>query len=407
MLEYTAMLWENTDNNKPIKFWSKDIDSKTLRQAANLANHPKTFRHVALMADCHAGYGMPIGGVIACIDAVIPYAVGVDIGCGVCAVKTDIASQSIDRRDISKILELVKRDVPLGFSVHKSKQSWDGFEVYLNTAGTHCPLSMNSWSRALLSLGTLGGGNHFIEIQAGDDGFVWLMVHSGSRNLGKELADYYHSKAVEYCRENKIELPDNELAFLEADSHIGRLYIRDMNFALSFARENRKRIMNAFKSAFSIALKGRGGVGFEDPINIHHNYAALENHFGRDVWVHRKGATSACRDQICVIPGSMGTASYIARGLGSTSSFCSCSHGAGRRLGRNEAIRQLDPKSCAKQMDGIVFGGWNKITGGKLKGSFDVSESPAAYKDIEDVMQNQIDLVEPLVKLRPLGVIKG
>ena len=403
------MKWVKDDLGKlPVKSWCERIETEALRQAANLANHPAVFRHVALMPDCHVGYGMPIGGVIACDNAVIPNAVGVDIGCGMGAIRTDFPADAITSDQIRTILNSVKRTVPVGEGhAHGNRQKWA--ELDARDHDRPGGMDANGWNLAYCNLGTLGGGNHFIEVQNGDDGLVWLMIHSGSRNLGYRIAEYHHKLAVSLNEKWKVTLPDKQLAFFPADSVEGQAYLRDMNFALEYARENRRRIMEAFKREAAYTLKD---VQFTQEVNIHHNYAGMENHFGRDVWVHRKGATSAKPGETGIIPGSMGTPSYIVVGLGNPESFMSCSHGAGRVMGRQEACRYLSKDDCDKAMQGIIFDGWKRAHGkfgrGKPKGDlFDLEEAPLADKNIEDVIAAELDLVKTVVKLRPLGVIKG
>ena len=284
-----------------------------------------------------------------------------------------------------------------------------GLEGRVRRLGCRGGVDAHGWNLAYCNLGTLGGGNHFIELQRGDDGVVWLMIHSGSRNLGYRIAEYYHKLALRLNTQWQTPLPDPQLAFLPADSAEGQGYIRDMTFALEYARENLRRIMEVFKHEATHALKD---VAFTREVNIHHNYAALETHFGRNVWIHRKGATSAKPGETGIIPGSMGTASYIVTGLGNPESFMSCSHGAGRKMGRQEACRRLSKDDCDQAMQGIVFDGWkaarNKFGRGPAKGGlYDLEEAPAAYKDIEEVIAAELDLVTPEVKLRPLGVVKG
>ncbi len=405
------MKWVKFDDSMriPIKSWCEEVEPDALKQAKNLAAHPVTFHHVALMPDCHVGYGMPIGGVIACEDAVIPNAVGVDIGCGMVAVETNVSAEHF--ADMSKrhaVMNTVKSLVPAGEgSSHRSPAEWDGFEQYLKSLkGEKHP----SWPSALdcCNLGTLGGGNHFIEMQKDEAGMIWLMIHSGSRNLGYRIDSFYHAQAKKLNQQSRVELPDSDLAFLPVESEEGRSYIRDMNFALRYALENRHRMMRSFKQALTDAA---GKVVFKQEVNIHHNYAAYEEHFGRKVWVHRKGATSAREGEIGIIPGSMGTSSYIVRGLGNPESFMSCSHGAGRRMGRNEACRSLSVGDCDKAMAGIAFDRWSKFRSkwkkGGDKGLLDLGEAPLAYKDIDEVIKAELDLVEPIVKLSPLAVTKG
>lgn len=401
------MKWikEEDSYRVPIKSWCGEIEEGALKQAEDLSKHPAIFKHVALMPDCHQGYGMPIGGVIACEDAVIPNAVGVDIGCGMGAVKTNLPVLETSRESICQVVKDVKEGVPRGEgNAHKKKQDWQGLDQKIEGPENRKWHSARVWDLANRNLGTLGGGNHFIELQAGDDGFVWLMIHSGSRNLGYQIARYYNQVAMSINDKWKSEIPNKDLAFLPLSSKEGKAYITDMNFALEYARENRRRIMEHFVEAL---LASFPKTDFESPINIHHNYAGIENHFGKNVWVHRKGATSARVNEVGIIPGSMGTPSYIVEGLGNRESFNSCSHGAGRALGRKAASRSLSVDECDKAMEGIVFDRWNKMRRGKEKGTYDLGEAPQAYKDIDTVIESELDLIKPLVKLKPLGVVKG
>lgn len=396
------MQWENPDLGKlPVKSWCERVEREALQQATNLANHPKVFRHVALMPDCHVGYGMPIGGVIACEGAVIPNAVGVDIGCGMCAVQTNYPSDEVTRAQVSTCLDFVSQRVPLGEGhCHKQPQKWERFD--------DLPTWLDARARelAVKNLGSLGGGNHFIEMQAGDDGRLWLMLHSGSRNLGYRIAEHHHKKAMGLCDRNGTSLPAHDLAYLDTQSEAGQNYIREMQLALAYALENRARMMVVFKDSVEHVLKD---VSFGREINIHHNYAAEEEHFGQSVWIHRKGATSAKAGEEGIIPGSMGAPSFIVRGKGHAESFTSCSHGAGRVMGRMAASRTLSREECDKAMREIVFSGWHPMRGRgkKGKGLLDLSEAPQAYKDIDEVIGAQTDLTEPVVRLRPLGVLKG
>jgi tRNA-splicing ligase RtcB len=337
---------------------------------------------------------MPIGGVVACEDAVIPNAVGVDIGCGMDAVRTTIPSGGLSRQDIRLVLERAARIIPVG--------EGNGRAVPYEMPGS---IVLPDWldrhgrDIARRGLGTLGGGNHFLEIQSGDDGRIWLMVHSGSRNLGYRIARHHNEVAVRL--RNRFGCAPPDLAFLPSDSEEGRIYVREMLTALEYASENRRRIMADLENCLREA---GGNPSFDRSISIHHNYASLETHFGRELWVHRKGATSARAGQHGIVPGSMGTPSYIVTGLGNPDSFMSCAHGAGRRMGRREAVRTLTAEDCRKAMGSVVYG-----TGARtgLDPGVDLSESPQAYKDIEEVMSCQSDLLKPEVKLLPLGVLKG
>ncbi len=392
-----------------IKSWCSEVEGMAMSQAEDLAMHPCVFKHVALMPDCHPGYGMPIGGVIACKDAVIPNAVGVDIGCGMGAVKTSIrVSDVTDKPSLREVTNRIKELIPCGEGhSHKQPQKWEGMPQDIEEFSDRGWFSSHVKTLAKKNLGSLGGGNHFIEIQAGDDDFIWLMIHSGSRHLGNMIAKYYNKVAIDLNNLWNADVPGKDLAFLPVNTDEGKAYIEDMNYALAYAKENRRRIMDSFMTAFaSVFTKAE----FDPAVNIHHNYAALENHFGENVWVHRKGATSAKKGEIGIIPGSMGTPSYIVEGLGNPDSFTSCSHGAGRVLGRNQASTTLTIEECDSAMGDIVYDRWNKLKGWKRKkvrATYDLGEAPQAYKDIDQVINAELDLIKPLVKLKPLGVVKG
>jgi tRNA-splicing ligase RtcB len=374
----------------PVKLWLEDIEEGALKQAMNLARLDFAYRHIAVMPDAHSGYGMPIGGVLAAREHIIPNAVGVDIGCGMCALRTSLREALPET--LRDVMAAMRRVIPLGFDHHKDLQSWSGFD-----RAPDVRIIRQELKSARYQLGTLGGGNHFLEIQAGSDGFVWIMVHSGSRNFGLKIAKEYHEKAAALCRKKNIQLPDRDLAFLPMESREALEYMEAMSFALDFARENRFRMIEAIKSVFR---ENFPGVEFGETINIHHNYAAVERHFGAQCIVHRKGATSAFGGQTGIIPGSQGSRSYIVSGKGNPESFMSCSHGAGRRMGRKQAQRELDLQAEKRKLEeqGILH---------SLRGVGDLDEAAGAYKDIETVMKNQRDLVEILVKLRPLAVVKG
>lgn len=382
---------EITSENLSIKMWLNDVEDGAVSQLKNLANHPFGFHHIAVMPDCHQGYGMPIGGVWATEGVIVPNAVGVDIGCGMCAVKMDIEDISTD--NLKTIMGIIRESVPVGFNYHKFSQSVD---LMPNLArGFVCEREYN---KALLQIGTLGGGNHFIEIQRGSDGHIWAMIHSGSRNLGKQVAEHYNDMAIEYANDDdEISVPKEwELDYLPSCSDVYNDYIVEMNYCVEFALANRKLMMNRVINAFHDVV-GAWGVEF---INIAHNYARMENHFGRDVMVHRKGATSARIGEIGIIPGSQGTSSYIVRGKGNPDSFMSCSHGAGRKMGRKQAERTLILENERKLLDdkGIIH---------SIRDKSDLDEATGAYKNIDEVMENQKDLVDIIVKLEPMGVIKG
>lgn len=380
----------------PIKLWLDNIEEGALEQAKHLANLPFVFKHIAIMPDSHQGYGMPIGGVMATEGVIVPNAVGVDIGCGMCAVKTSL--EDIDKDTLKRIMGEIRKVIPVGFNKHQEMQ-----DMSLMATGNNIPengIVLQEWDNARKSLGTLGGGNHFIEIQKGSDGFIWIMIHSGSRNLGLKVADYYNKLAIELNKKWFSQISTQwELAFLPVDSEEGQDYLGEMQYCVDFAFANRKLMMWHIINIIAQSIENMV-IKFEPMINIAHNYAKLENHFGKNVWVHRKGATLASKDTIGIIPGSQGTKSYIVKGKGNLDSFQSCSHGAGRKMSRASARKDLNLEDEIKKMDkqGIIHG---------LRNQNDLDEASSAYKDIDIVMENQKDLVETLVELQPLAVIKG
>jgi len=397
-----------TTEKLPIKLWLDDMDENALEQAKNLANLPFAFKWIAIMPDSHLGYGMPIGGVMATKGVISPNAVGVDIGCGMCAVKTSLTE--IDTITLKKIMSEIRKVVPTGFNKHKEKQDESLMPTYKEDGMAYLSDKFikkyrtvsDEYQNALRSLGTLGGGNHFIEIQKGNDGHIWIMIHSGSRNLGFQVAKHYNNLAIKLNEKWHSSVPKEwELAYLPVDSEEGQAYIREMNYCVEFALANRKLMMNRvmiiFEEIFPGGLLNHDMPIFDKIINIAHNYASLENHYGQNVWVHRKGATLARKGTVGIIPGSMGTASYIVEGLGNKESFESCSHGAGRKMGRKQAQRELNLEEEQAKMKGIVGG---------PRSEKDLDEAPGAYKPIETVMKNQEDLVKILVELKPLASIK-
>ena len=379
----------------PIKLWLNDIEPGALAQARNLANLPFIFKHVALMPDAHEGYGMPIGGVLATNGVVIPNAVGVDIGCGMCALKTNLPD--ITTETIKQIMSGIRELVPLGFDHHESRQDETLMPSKENIIENG--VVERQFLAALKQIGTLGGGNHFIEIQKGSDGHVWIMIHSGSRNIGLKVAEHYN-KVAKRLNEMWFSSVDasKDLAYLPIETYEAKNYMKEMQYCVDFAFANRKLMMDNILSVFAKIL-GSDFAGL-DLINIAHNYARWENHYGRNVLVHRKGATSAREGETGIIPGSQGTKSYIVKGLGNQESFTSCSHGAGRKMGRKQAMRELDLEAEIARLDeqGIVHA---------IRTVRDLDEAPGAYKSIDVVMENQKDLVEILVELTPLAVIKG
>lgn len=393
------MKYFNEDNALVIKSWCENPEDSAIEQAKNLSRLPFAFKQICLMPDTHQGYGMPIGGVLATKDVIIPNAVGVDIGCGMGAVKS--STSHVDKKSLKKILDKIRQQIPVGFKKHSSPADEGQLPMYINLDEE--AIIHREYYNARLSVGTLGGGNHFLEIQKGNDGFIWIMVHSGSRNLGKQVADHYNKKAIELNTKWHSKVPKEwELAFLSLDSDEGQLYLQEMQYCVDFALCNRQLMMEKIQNIVGEVLYADccETVSFEPMINIAHNYARMENHFSKNVMVHRKGATSARDGEIGLIPGSQGTSSYIVRGKGNPESFMSCSHGAGRAMGRKQAERTLNLEDEQKKMDdrGILH---------SVRGVHDLDEAPGAYKDILICMAEQSDLVDILVKLEPLAVMKG
>jgi tRNA-splicing ligase RtcB len=380
----------------PIKLWLDEVEDGSIRQAQNLANLPFAFSHICLMPDTHTGYGMPIGGVLAADNVIVPNAVGVDIGCGMCAVKTNVRADELERKQLTQIMAGIRELVPLGFDHHKERQDESRMPENMNI--DELVVVKRLYLAAQKQIGTLGGGNHFIELQRCNEGYLWLMIHSGSRNLGLQVAEYYNKKAKKLNEMYYTAVPAKaDLAFLPFETDEAHLYYEEMKYCIAFAFANRSLMMERIQQVTSSVL---ADVSCEPMVNIAHNYAAWEKHFGKKVIVHRKGATSAKEGEMGIIPGSQGTKSYIVEGLGNPDSFMSCSHGAGRVMSRTAAVKNLNLQEEQRKLDeqGIIH---------SIRGKFDLEEAASAYKDIAQVMAFQQDLVKIKVELSPLAVIKG
>lgn len=405
----------NENTRVPIKVWlpnEESIEESCLEQAYNLSKLPFLHQWVSLMPDTHMGMGMPIGGVIATNGTIIPNAVGVDIGCGMAFVGTNIPVSEIKEvvtgngTLIQGIVGDILRNIPVGFNHHKHSQPC----YTLDTASDELPKYeanselVSQIDAGYFQIGTLGGGNHFIELQEDNDGFLGIMIHSGSRNFGKQVCDFFHKKARELNTRWHSAVPDEyRLAFLPVDTKEGMQYINWMNLALDFAKENREKMMLAAKAVLEkwIYKHTNLTIEYSTEINCHHNYASIEHHYGKNVWVHRKGATRARKGELAVIPGAMGSYSYVVEGLGNEMSFNSSSHGAGRRFSRKGAMSKFSTEEVMLDLrnQGVVLGKHNKK---------DVAEeSRFAYKDIDEVMENQSNLVKPVKRLKTIGVVKG
>ena len=374
----------------PIKLWLKDLEAGALKQAKDLANLSIAYKHIAIMPDAHQGYGMPIGGVMATKNAIVPNAVGVDIGCGMCSLKTNLSH--IEKQDLKKIMGEIRKTVPVGFKHHKNKQD----ESWMPSLEKNTPIVSQEYDRAMTQIGTLGGGNHFIEIQKGSDKHVWIMVHSGSRNIGYTVANHYHTEATKETKKYNRDMPMDLSYFLHETENYQK-YFNEMNYCIEFALQNRRLMMERVKEAFVEVLPQ---VSFSNFINKPHNFAAWEKHYDTNLIIHRKGATRAEDGEWGMIPGSQGTSSFLIKGKGNPKSFNSCSHGAGRIMSRNRARNTLNIKIETDKLKalGVIH---------SLRHKKDLDEAPGSYKDIHEVMKNQTDLVDIQVELTPLAVIKA
>jgi tRNA-splicing ligase RtcB len=366
-----------------------------MHQLQNISALPWTFKHVAVMPDVHLGKGATVGSVIAMRDAVSPAAVGVDIGCGMTAVRTSLRAEDLPD-DLGRLRSDVERAVPVGFAKHKATaftdrdaRDWDTFWRRFEDL---TPAVKANAAKALHQMGTLGGGNHFIEICLATDKRVWVMLHSGSRGIGNLLAQH-HIQVARGLAHNR-SLPDPDLAVFLAHTPQMAAYRHDLYWAQDYARRNRTVML---RLVCDVLLRRFPRTSFEEPISSHHNYVAEETHFGEDVLVTRKGAIRAGRGDLGIIPGSMGTGSYIVRGLGNADSFESASHGAGRRMSRNKARKRFTEADLAAQTAGVEC----------RKDSGVVDEIPGAYKDIDEVIRDQDDLVEIAAKLKQVVCVKG
>jgi tRNA-splicing ligase RtcB len=382
-----------TINDKLIS-WASDIDPGTIRQAEKTARLPIVAGHVALMPDAHVGIGATVGSVIPTSGAVIPSAVGVDIGCGMIAAELDVTEDQLPDT-LEPLLSRVERAVPAGVgkghdTVARNAERW--------LAG-HQPateLAADRATKAAKQFGTLGSGNHFLELCVDERGRCWVVLHSGSRGIGNQLAQAQIAKARKLAADAMVDLEDKDLAWFVQGTAEFDAYIADMLWAQDYARANRDQMMdNAMREVFAFL-----GFGRETRrINCHHNFTEQETHGGRRLWITRKGAIKADVGDLGVIPGSMGTRSYIVAGKGNPASWTSCSHGAGRRHSRTQAKKLFNAGDLAQQMHGKV---WLSDRADAL-----IDEIPSAYKDIDQVMADQADLVEVLHTLRQVLNYKG
>ncbi len=389
---------------RPIKNWAADIEDEALTQAKNLARLPFIANQgVALMPDAHAGKGSTVGSVIATDKAIIPAAVGVDIGCGMNAVRLSLKASDLPD-SLTTIRHQIEQDIPLGaggahqrekilpFMTGEQRKAVEGSlygEVSADSRDKLC-------AKAARQLGTLGSGNHFIELCIDENQDVWIMLHSGSRGIGNMIGSYFIEKAKQRMEQYFIHLPDGDLAYIPEDTDDFREYMAAVEWAQSYALENRRVMMDTVIAALRQHIPVQFTIT-QEAINCHHNYVARENHFGRNLWVTRKGAIRARDGDLGIIPGSMGQRSYIVRGKGNLDSYCSCSHGAGRVMSRAKARKTFTLEDLQAQTNGVEC----------RKDDAVLDEIPAAYKNIDEVMAAQADLVEVVHVLKQVMCVKG
>jgi tRNA-splicing ligase RtcB len=386
----------------PVNIWTDDIDEKSKTQLTNLASLPFVHHHVAAMPDVHLGIGATIGSVIATHQAIIPAAVGVDIGCGMVAARLSLTANNLDDKSLKKVFDQISRDVPVGRGQHpddrvlvEAAKPFDPGLTALTERHPQLLKSFGKFSKWVNQMGTLGGGNHFIEVCLDEADRVWVMLHSGSRGIGNAMADYFIKRARQDMARWMIQLPDRDLAYFPEGSEHFADYVEAVHWAKDYARQNRQAMLNLVLAALARHLPPFTVTS--EVVNCHHNYVAKEHHYGANVWLTRKGAIRARDGDLGIVPGSMGARSYIVRGKGNPESFCSSAHGAGRRMSRTAAEQCFTEAGLAEQTQGVICR--------KDKGVID--EIPGAYKDIDEVMANQSDLTEILHTLNQVVCVKG
>ena len=386
----------------PVKVYTGEIEPAARQQLVNISQLPIVHHHVAAMPDVHLGIGATVGSVIPTLRAIIPAAVGVDIGCGMFAARLSLSSNDIDEKSLRKVFNQITRDVPAGFNQHDEEDVVDfafaSFNKRLAKITQQHPgiaKRVGKHSNWVRQMGTLGGGNHFIEICIDEAGRVWAMLHSGSRGIGNAIGSYFIALAKKDAERHQLRLPHRDLAYFSEGAEHFDDYVEAVGWAQDYARANRVEMMALVLEALRRHLPAFEVTG--EAVNCHHNYVERETHYGENVWLTRKGAIRAREGDSGIIPGSMGARSYIVRGRGSAESFHSCAHGAGRRLSRTQAEKQFSVRDLEAQTEGVVCR--------KDKGVLD--EIPGAYKDIDQVMANQSDLVEIVHTLKQVICVKG
>jgi tRNA-splicing ligase RtcB len=390
------------DGLVPVKIYTGEVEPAARAQLVNLSRLPIVHHHVAAMPDVHLGIGATVGSVIPTKQAIIPAAVGVDIGCGMIARRLSLGAEDLDERRLRKVFEQISRDVPVGFDSHDDRgariDAARRFRKGLAKIMERHPNIGKRVSRRaswVNQLGTLGGGNHFIEVCLDEEKRVWVMLHSGSRGIGNAIGSYFIELARRDAERSQLQLPDRDLAYFPEGAKHFDDYVEAVGWAQDYARANRAEMMELVVDAMHRHLPAFEAT--DDAVNCHHNYVERERHFGEEVWLTRKGAIRAGEGELGIIPGSMGARSYIVRGRGNAESFHSCAHGAGRRMSRNAAQKAFSTVDLEKQTEGVICR--------KDKGVLD--EIPGAYKNIDEVMANQSDLVEVVHTLKQVLCVKG
>jgi len=391
-----------TEGRLPVKIWTDEVEPHARQQLVNLSTLPFIYRHVAAMPDVHSGIGATIGSVIATQNAIIPAAVGVDIGCGMIACRLSLEANDLSEVLLKKVYDQINRDVPVGREQHKEDRALTDYALPFGTqlqrmTDKH-PKLLKSFGKSsdwVRQMGSLGGGNHFIELCLDESNRIWVMLHSGSRGIGNAIGSYFIELARKDMERWMINLPDRDLAYFpEGTDHFDD-YSEAVHWAQDYAYANRQAMLDLILAALARHLPAFQVTA--EAVNCHHNYVTRENHYGANVWITRKGAIRARAGDLGIIPGSMGAKSFIVRGKGNPESFCSCSHGAGRKMSRTAAEKAFTTADLARQTEGVVCR--------KDKGVID--EIPGAYKDIDEVMTNQEDLVEVVHTLKQVVCVKG
>jgi tRNA-splicing ligase RtcB (3'-phosphate/5'-hydroxy nucleic acid ligase) len=387
----------NLDTKTPVLSWANHpLQDQETKMARNVASLPFVFKHVALMPDVHLGKGALVGSVVATRDAIVPAAVGVDVGCGMGAIKMPFKATQVEGK-LKQIRRDIEAAIPVGFNdnktIDKEIYNWTGWDEF----GELHRGVQNQTKKALRQIGSLGGGNHFIELCFDSEDNVWLMLHSGSRGIGNMLAQAHINSAKDLAKLADIQLPDPDLAYFVQGQPEFAAYWRDLQWAQEYARRNREVMMARFQRIVETHVAGGKATKPLLTVNCHHNYAEKEVHYGEEVYVTRKGAVRAQADDYGIIPGSMGAKSFIVKGKGCAESFCSCSHGAGRLMSRNKAKNTFSLDDFIRQTDGVECRKDEEL----------IDEIPGAYKPIEQVMAAQSDLVDVVATLKQVLCVKG